>query len=72
MEEINEELPNFTIHFEDDLAVLQASKTIKIAMKAKAMNPVMRTLGSISNKRCFHTSWYCYVAKNCFMVLVVY
>ena len=43
MEETNKELPNFISSFEDDF-VLRA---------AKVTNRVVRTLGSISNKRCF-------------------
>jgi len=53
MEESNKELPNVTISFKDDLAVLQASEKQLISTKSKAVHHVVRTLRSISNKTCF-------------------
>ena len=40
MEETNEELANFTISFEDDLAVLQASKSSESQWKWKQWIPL--------------------------------
>ena len=49
MEETNEELPNFTITFEDDLALLQATESNEIESNESRCE----NFEVISNKRCF-------------------
>ena len=57
----NEEPPNFSISFEDDLAVLQDASE---SNESKRNRKPWKTLRSISNKRCFRTHFPCCVIKQ--------